>query len=346
MQRQHLDYIDALKGFGMFLVVMGHVIAWSFGVYGHPTNITRPSSLLWWNVVYGFHMPLLMFVSGYLFVSKSRPFGKTMLKGYLWRKTYTLLIPFLFAGWVFYAITGQSMLKYWFLRSLFLFILLSLPVELMRKKLKRESFRTTMDFIWYVGWSVVLYFVVPRLSLPWDVVFDYGHATLYYSFAFGVLCKRYDVLQKLIDSNWVFSLCLIIFAIDTYVNNLTDVSGWHLYGLGYLYPISGIVCSYYLFKHTFDCSGGAIMNGLKYLGKHSLEVYILHFYFILSFPAVGELVNQYMLGDSFSKAAGSTVEIVSSVILATVVCTLSLTIARVVRTSNFLSQYFLGRKNK
>ena len=266
MQRQHLDYIDALKGFGMFLVVMGHVIAWSFGVYGHPTNITRPSSLLWWNVVYGFHMPLLMFVSGYLFVSKSRPFGKTMLKGYLWRKTYTLLIPFLFAGWVFYAITGQSMLKYWFLRSLFLFILLSLPVELMRKKLKRESFRTTMDFIWYVGWSVVLYFVVPRLSLPWDVVFDYGHATLYYSFAFGVLCKRYDVLQKLIDSNWVFSLCLIIFAIDTYVNNLTDVSGWHLYGLGYLYPISGIVCSYYLFKHTFDCSGGGNHEWIEVFG--------------------------------------------------------------------------------
>lgn len=92
--------------------------------------------------------------------------------------------------------------------------------------------------------------------------------------------------------------------------------------------------------------GGAILKGLRYVGKHSLEVYILHFYFVLSFPAIGRMINQYMLGDSFSKAAGSTVEIVSSVILATVVCTLSLTVARVIRTSNFLSQYFLGRKNK
>ena len=284
MQRQHLDYIDALKGFGMFLVVMGHVIAWSFGVYGHPTNITRPSSLLWWNVVYGFHMPLLMFVSGYLFISSSRPFGKAMLKGYLWRKTYTLLIPFLFAGWVFYVITGQSMLKYWFLRSLFLFILLSLPVELMRKKLKHDSLRTAMDIVWYGGWSIVLYFVVPRLSLPWDVVFDYGHATLYYSFAFGVLCKRYDVLHKLIDSNWAFTLCLVIFVIDSYVNNLADVSGWHLYGLGYLYPISGIVCSYYLFKHTFDCSGGGNHEWIEVFGQALVRGLYLAFLFYPVLP--------------------------------------------------------------
>jgi len=31
---EHVEYIDALKGFGMFLVVMGHVIAWSFDSYG------------------------------------------------------------------------------------------------------------------------------------------------------------------------------------------------------------------------------------------------------------------------------------------------------------------------
>jgi fucose 4-O-acetylase-like acetyltransferase len=347
MQRQHLDYIDAMKGFGMFLVVMGHVIAWSFGVYenGQP-NITCAASLLWRNVIYTFHMPLLMFVSGYLFISSSRPFGASMLKDYLWRKTYTLLIPFFFAGWVFSVITGQSMLKYWFLRTLFLFILISLPIELLRNRMKSEHVRVVADFIWYGSWSFALFFVLPRWSLPGDVVFDFGHITLYYSFALGVLCKRYGVLQRLLDSNWVFTICLIIFIVDTYVNNLTDVRGWHLYGLGYLYSISGIACSYYLFKNTFDGMGGAILKGLRYVGKHSLEVYILHFYFVLSFPAIGRMINQYMLGDSFSKAAGSTVEIVSSVILATVVCTLSLTVARVVRTSNFLSQYFLGRKNK
>lgn len=29
---KHLEYIDGLKGFAIFLVVFAHVIAWSYGV--------------------------------------------------------------------------------------------------------------------------------------------------------------------------------------------------------------------------------------------------------------------------------------------------------------------------
>ncbi len=68
----HLEYIDALKGFGMFLVVMGHVIMWSFNCYGlNFWNLISSKSLnvcLWYNVIYSFHMPLLFWLSGFLFL--------------------------------------------------------------------------------------------------------------------------------------------------------------------------------------------------------------------------------------------------------------------------------------
>ena len=61
---KHLEYIDGLKGFAIFLVVFAHVIAWSYGdLDTFQTNI-RASWLFW--VVYSFHMPLFFAVSGYL----------------------------------------------------------------------------------------------------------------------------------------------------------------------------------------------------------------------------------------------------------------------------------------
>lgn len=33
MEKERIEYIDAIKGFAIFLMVMGHVIAWNFEDY-------------------------------------------------------------------------------------------------------------------------------------------------------------------------------------------------------------------------------------------------------------------------------------------------------------------------
>lgn len=33
MEKERIEYIDAIKGFAIFLMVMGHVIAWNFEEY-------------------------------------------------------------------------------------------------------------------------------------------------------------------------------------------------------------------------------------------------------------------------------------------------------------------------
>lgn len=55
ISRNRISYIDQLKGIAIFLVVLGHVIEHNAG---------RDNFL--WTLIYSFHMPLFMFVSGYL----------------------------------------------------------------------------------------------------------------------------------------------------------------------------------------------------------------------------------------------------------------------------------------
>ncbi len=79
-QNLHYDFVDLLKGFGIFLVVWGHTMT--------------PRSIY----IYSFHMPLFFFLSGY--VHKDRP-----LPAFLGAKIRSLYIPyFIFSGlsWLFY----------------------------------------------------------------------------------------------------------------------------------------------------------------------------------------------------------------------------------------------------
>lgn len=82
--------ISFLQGFGIMLVVLGH----SFQTY--------PSSPFIKQWIYGFHMPLFMFISGYLFqyttlkknisISNIPILGKN---GLAWKKCKRLLIPYI-----------------------------------------------------------------------------------------------------------------------------------------------------------------------------------------------------------------------------------------------------------
>lgn len=57
-----LDYIDVLKGFAIFLMVMGHALSWSYS-----TDVVRtPDNAFVRNLIYAFHMPLFFFLSGYV----------------------------------------------------------------------------------------------------------------------------------------------------------------------------------------------------------------------------------------------------------------------------------------
>jgi len=81
---KRLEYIDFIKGFGIFLVVLGHA--------------TLPRS----PYIYSFHVPLFFFVSGYFF--KDKPVSEN-LKSKL-KRIYLPFVIFNVLTWLFFIIVG------------------------------------------------------------------------------------------------------------------------------------------------------------------------------------------------------------------------------------------------
>lgn len=98
--------IEAVKGLGIILVVAAHLV--KFGTPGVPDWYT-----LFKFKVYLFHMPLLMFMSGYVFRHANHHVrGLTDFSGFASQRANRLLVPFIFIGVV--TILGKWLSAMWF----------------------------------------------------------------------------------------------------------------------------------------------------------------------------------------------------------------------------------------
>lgn len=124
---KRLIWADSLKGILILLVVLGHAIQYTLRDGCYTSHL--------WNVIYSFHMPAFMAVSGYL---AYRVGGGTnsSLTSIIWRRFKQLMIPYLAWTFLLMAISGnlnvvrtQELLLYpdkglWFLWALFFITLI------------------------------------------------------------------------------------------------------------------------------------------------------------------------------------------------------------------------------
>ena len=125
---KRFEHIDALKGFAIILMVMGHVLS-SFYPDPYLVYESEPrSAMLLFRIIYSFHMPLLIFLSGYVALRLS-DYSLRNCASTIWRRFRTLVIPYIIVGFMRYVVTQQYFFDYWFIWILFQFILLTLCIE-------------------------------------------------------------------------------------------------------------------------------------------------------------------------------------------------------------------------
>ena len=185
---QRQPAFDALKLFAIFLVLWGHAIQHFLS--------TEPFDNPLECLIYSFHMPLFMMISGYFAAGSLRASaGK-----FLWRKFRQLLLPCLTWGLLIYILLkgGQAilvgdrsasladMLTYlfgnlWFLKSCFLCFLLAYPV-----------YHFGQGRLVWIVLSVAVSLLATRFQLP----------MMYPCFLVGIELRRHVSWQKWLARNY------------------------------------------------------------------------------------------------------------------------------------------------
>lgn len=297
-----IEYIDVIKGFAIFLVVMGHVIAGQFSdFYVAYEDSNYDNQLILWRLIYSFHMPLFMFCSGLFIKRFSESSTCKDLFSQIGKRCRTLMLPYLTMGLLLWVLWGRFDF-YWFLLILFEFQVINLSVSYIASRSEKHT-----NFI-EIALYMMIYFIFVFLGkygkhlerLPF---FDIGHLGLYVYFTLGTLCTKYKLLEKITRWNNLYTLCLVVLLVLWGMNisagiSITSFPLGRFYGV--IEPLSAIVVLFYFIRN----STLSINKYLQSMGKYSLELYTLHLLMPLTIPVLGEryLKEIEAMGGGYSRS--------------------------------------------
>ena len=299
MERKRLIWADSLKGFLIMLVVLGHAIQGTFGPDCENNHL--------WNIIYSFHMPAFMVVSGFL---AFRPHGMdgTSYWGVILRRCRQLIVPFVLWTIIMlllkfdfsFATIGNYLLfpdkGLWFLWVLFFITWLFVSGGQLAQMLKAP--KECVELCICLLLVAVMLIFEPR-------IFGFQFIAYYFLFyTFGYYLHKYQ--DKLMSNRWtlIISLALCWFFLAWYWNmhklpeflRSVPVSSTILQ---YLYRfVTAVIAIYVLFAvaQEFLENTNKWNKPLEHLGKVSLGIYAVHMMLI------GNTVRafkQYAMGGEF-----------------------------------------------
>ncbi|MGA9187382.1 MAG: acyltransferase family protein [Methanosarcina sp.] len=291
---QRDPFLDIIKGITIFLVVFGHCIQ-----YGSGTEFLSNGSFFYnviFKIIYSFHMPLFMLVSGYLFYYSIK---KHSIKELLFSRITLLIVPifawnglYYIAHWLFNInnITiSTEMISYlkssftviWFLWAIFY---CSMAVIIVNKFFKD-------NIIIYILGFVATFIIPDSLGLNlYKFMYPYFVTAYLYNKNQNVINNKLLLVKdeiKLIATAFIYIVLMLFYDYNSYIYT----SGYTILGkstithieidlyrmvIGFFGSILVFCIVRYLMKKEF------ITNGilLSKLGISSLGIYIISGYII------------------------------------------------------------------
>ncbi|WP_044973674.1 acyltransferase [Ruminococcus sp. HUN007] len=289
MGKNRIYYIDCLKGYAIILVVLGHI----FDGYIKSGYFLEKQDFMCggFNIIYSFHMALFFIISGFVYSKayiQEDGTSKATLKTQLFNIVVIYFIFSLLFG-VFKIICSShtnvdvepiDLLLLW-LKTInpywYLYVLAILYLLFSKGIIKHITKVTT----------IVILFIITFLSnyIPHTIggYFEIKHIFYYAAFfGFGIAIskseEKYHSKERVLSSI-LFSISIIImvmdrdgFSIDGYNNGFTY---WkRKYNLIIALGISMFLI--YIFRLAFSNGDYYRVKVLSFLGRYSLEIYVIH----------------------------------------------------------------------
>ena len=343
-KKKRIEYIDAMRGFTMILVVYSHIIFFGYG----DDSITSFNSFF-----VNFRMPLFFFISGWVLYKVGRSWDWNFIKDFLPKKFMVQIIPTVFFFLIFIYFfrdmhitketLGPSKSGYWFTLTLFEFFLIYAATMLLNP-FKNQGIKE--DLVVIVVASVVYFFSSFREhSNP--VVADVYHylginyLRYYVFFCLGTFIKKYyEEFCRLMDNKYVMALVLMgLLGMIMFSGPLL----YHLHAITFVFIVYGtlgiMVVLTFFRKHENRVSSQTVLGRyLQFIGRRTLDVYLLHYLFL---PRHLEMVGVF-----FKENPNPVLEFFVSVFLACLVIIVCLTVSEVLRMSPFLEHRLFGVKSQ
>lgn len=347
---KRMEWIDAMRGFTMFMVVAYHVSLISFGET--PKNSAAMSLLVL------FRMPLFFFVSGFVAYKATFSWNLSDTGHLLWKKIQIQIVPtvvFLCAYLIIrrnnfpdsFAEAMQSPYKfgYWFTLTLLYMFVCYYGISLLIKKLPHANIIWTTIWIASIGVYATAY--MPKyFSYPQNTLMKTTsliQLVIYFHFFLaGNLAHRYwRGLQRLFDSKWFFPLlCIVAFV------SCADILRWHSLRMMWtnlprtlaMYSTMIIVLMFFRHYEKSFTKESFLGRSLQYIGTRTLDVYLLHYIFLPVMPFMGEWLNHYR--------PNFVLSIFCSVAVAAVVIIFCLLTSNLLRISPLYSEHLFGRRQQ
>ena len=353
-----MEWVDAMRGFTMLLVVAHHVLTGGIGL-NFKTSCTLPFLVL-------LRMPLFFFISGFLAYRVSEVWDAPQWAKNVWKKVRVQVIPTV----VFLAVFVVMRLKggfwanfhatllmpykngYWFTWALLHMFLIYYTFAYLEQKLQhlcRQRIPSwlpiTLLWVASICWYESNY--VPKLYKPsdaeWVRFLSLNQVGLHFCFfVTGNLCRRYwKQVQQLFDTRWFFPFlaCLMVVCAADFLQYHQLRMMWaNLPRTLVTFSLIGIPLMF--FRAYADHFSRQTRTGriLQYIGTRTLDIYLIHYLFMPSLPLLLPFFKQH--------PGNVTIELLVGIGLAIPVIALCLLTSSVLRTSPLLTKYLFGREVK
>lgn len=348
MTKQRLHHFDVIKGIAILLVVMGHVLI---------MGIHQIDKAFLFKLIDKLHMPLFFFISGYFTFKMSE--NKVVLPN-LWARFKQLIIPFICVSllWILYfPYSGiESPLNstliglygdvwkngYWFTLCLFEIILIYYLFAGISNKINNRYICLTLFIASYITLNFICNVydnsVIGYLSVELVVKF-------LPIFMIGALAHKYkEKFDYIISNSAIFTFAILIGSITIYYACYfwefppTLIHFEILFSV--LCHIALIVIAFNVIKPWCQTEFAKdkpswIIRKLKLIGRESLAIYLLHYFFL--FPMTW--LRQPMI----EMGLGFTPLIAVSLLTAIVIITITLGVSHIISKSKSLSLLLLGK---
>ena len=338
-----IEYIDALRGMTMILVVCHHIAFWCFD------NV----ELAYNEFFIKFRMPTFFFISGWLFFKVNRLWDKETINGILKKKFIVQIIPFLFFMLLYmymfrgpdYQTTFESKYGFWFTYTLFQYFVIYIATEALFNK--KQSNKREFGVMLFMLVLSILAFYYENMRFTYNLgicrqiltLLSFTKMKYIIFFWLGTFVKKnFASFIRFTDNQYVIAICLCIFFVLAIHSKPIYLSNNELRLLSFLLSgISGIIIVFTFFRknEAYISKKNNFGKVLQFIGRRTLDIYLIHF-FVLPY-------HIHQIG-TWPTTSYKLLDLVMFLILAFWIIAISLLISSIIRLSPFLSHYLFGAK--